>query len=81
MILFSPLIFDKEVTLQNRLNYKVVLFVATFEKVLLHDGELRFIYADKTRLSFSNCHLLSYLQVPIEEDFFSKGPADINATN
>ena len=81
MVLFAPLILYKEVTLENRLNHKVVFVVANLEQALLHDGQLSFVYTNETRLRFSDRHLLSYLQVPIKENLFTKGPTKIDSAN
>ena len=79
--LATPLVLHKEVSLQNGLNHEVVLLVAGFEQVFLHDRKLGFVDADKATLSLSDCHLLADLQVAVKQDLFSQGPADVNAPN
>ena len=77
----APLVLHEEVSLQNGLNHEVVLLVAGFEQVFLHDRKLCFVDANKATLSLGDCHLLADLQIAVEQDLFSKGPADIDAPN
>ena len=47
-VVFTPLILQQEIALENRLNDKVVFIIARFQQTFLHDGQFTLVNAQQT---------------------------------
>ena len=79
--LSAPLVFNQKVSFEDGFNYEVIFGVAAFEQRFLQNSQLGFVYANETAFAFCGGTFLPYLQIPVEKNFLTESPTNVNPSD